>query len=199
MCLRTFEHIVSEDLREIARLSLEELNRFTTKAGKPPGKYAPYLERLIAVCLCQGAAQHYVDVQNSGGFENEVLVSTSEIREKGFQTVATGQVLSGVKDVDVVFFFEYYNPIPIPPRRHCLRRVYAELPSLGRRRIDFMKRTVLPEVICSAGVREPSAIVGSYIKHTAHGQFLGTKSVIGLYPENIMATAIWRTRRLIAA
>jgi hypothetical protein len=58
-----------------------------------------------------------------------------------------------------------------------------------------MKRTVPIEVIESVGVREPSAVVRAYIKHTRHGQFLGVKSIVGLYPENIIAVAIWRTRR----
>jgi hypothetical protein len=199
MRLRTFDRVTDEDLREIVRLSLEELTRFTAKAGNPPGKYAPYLERLIAVCLCQGAAQHYVDLQNAERFDSEVLVNADEIRDKGFRTLPTGQVASGVKDVDVVFFFEHYAPVPIPNVRHCRKSLYADLPTLGKRRIDFMKKTVLPEVVETAEARQPSAVVSAYVKLTRHGHYLGTKSVIGLYPDNIMGLAIWRSRRLTAS
>lgn len=151
MCLRTFDPVTGEDLREIAWLSLQKMNRFTTRAGHPRGKYAPYLERLIGICLCQGAAQHHVDVQDSNGFDSEVFVSADEIREKGLRVLPTGQVVSGVKDVDVVFFFEHYAPISIPLVRHCRKSVYADLPKLRKRRIDFMKKTVPIEVIESVG------------------------------------------------
>ena len=196
MSVRTFGPLSLEDLQELTRLSLEELERFTASAGIPPGKYRPYLGRLIAICLCQGAAQHYVDLQDVKDFDKEVLVNDEEIQEKGYEILPTGQVVSGVKDVDVVFFFEHYAPVSIPSRRHCLKAIEVKLPTLGRRRVDFLKKSVRPQITENAESRETSAIIRSYIKSTAHGRdYLGMKSVVGLYPADILGCSIWQTRR----
>lgn len=61
-----------KDLKRFLKLAQDELHRFYSISN---GKYAVYRDRLTAVCLCQGAAQHF--------------------RDDSF----------GVKDIDVFFFF----------------------------------------------------------------------------------------------
>ena len=53
---RTFRPLGRDDMREVRRLAFEELDRFLFAAGSPPGKYARYADRLVAICLAQGAA-----------------------------------------------------------------------------------------------------------------------------------------------
>lgn len=195
MCQRTFEPIVGEDLREIANLSHAELTRFTSEAGNPPGKFASYRNLLIAICLCQGAAQHWVDLAGTDGFDRKVLVTVEEIRSKGLQVRGTGQVVNGIKDVDVILFFNRYFPVPIPNRRHCRKPVLSNLPLLGKRRIDFMKKSI-PRTVQIARDWTPSDIVRAYIRETPHGHLLGAKSVVGLYPESISCRIIWRVQRV---
>lgn len=48
-----------DDLREMKDYGLNELDRFLHEIAS--GKYRAYESRLIAICLCQGAAQHFVD------------------------------------------------------------------------------------------------------------------------------------------
>lgn len=55
--VRTFEKLDKDDLQEIRQYAIEELNRFLYKVGNPEGKYKVHKGKLIAICLCQGAAQ----------------------------------------------------------------------------------------------------------------------------------------------
>ncbi|PYU90386.1 MAG: hypothetical protein DMG25_17250, partial [Acidobacteria bacterium] len=57
---RDYRALSEQDLQELLDPSDKELRRFL-KTGN--GKYAVYQERLIAVCLCQGAAKHFLDQQ----------------------------------------------------------------------------------------------------------------------------------------
>jgi hypothetical protein len=54
--VRTYEKLTKEDLKEIEQYAKEELKRFLNKE-----KYKVYENKLIAICLCQGAAQHFVE------------------------------------------------------------------------------------------------------------------------------------------
>lgn len=81
---RIFRRPSWADMREVRRLAFSELDRFLFAAGSPPGKYARYEERLIAVCLAQGAAQHLVDLEVTDVYDNEVSVDEAEIWKKDF-------------------------------------------------------------------------------------------------------------------
>ena len=111
---RTFRRPRPDDLREVRRLALSEMERFLYAAGSPPGKYSLYADRLVAICLAQGAAQHLVDLDAAGAYDNEVRVDESEVRDKGLRVLPDGRVLSGVKDLDVVFFFPGGRPAAAP-------------------------------------------------------------------------------------
>ncbi|CAA9465829.1 MAG: hypothetical protein AVDCRST_MAG05-38 [uncultured Rubrobacteraceae bacterium] len=101
---RTFRRPRPDDLREVRRLALSEMERFLYAAGSPPGKYSLYADRLVAICLAQGAAQHLVDLDAASAHDNEVRVDETGVRDKGLRVLPDGRVLSGVKDLDVVFF-----------------------------------------------------------------------------------------------
>ena len=59
--VRTYQKLGMSDLQEMKCHALKELSRFYVKVGKPAGKYKVYKQKLIAICLCQGAAQHFVN------------------------------------------------------------------------------------------------------------------------------------------
>ena len=102
---RIFQRLSSNDLEKIREYALEELQRFLTYAGNPQGKYRRYENRLIAICLGQGAAQHFIDLQELSVFDNEVKLEQKKIQEKGYKVDSNGKVISGIKDIDVWFFF----------------------------------------------------------------------------------------------
>jgi hypothetical protein len=185
-------------MRETRRLVFLELDRFLFVAGSPPGKYARYADRLIAVCLTQGAAQHVVDLDAANGYDNEVRVGEGEVRDKGLRLLSDGRVVSGIKDLDVISFFREDPRLPLPTNRHLRKSVVADLPTLGERRLDFMKKGVPADTIAQAGGGDARDVVRAYLRQTRHGQlYLSRKSVIGLHPDAMFCEPIWRTRRTV--
>src|SRR5439155_25631755 len=129
----------------------KELRRFL-KTGN--GKYAVYQERLIAVCLCQGAAKHFLDQQ------------------------------TGVKDIDIWFFFEEHDLVRISNFRNARKSLVLALPRFGTKRIDIMKKSV-PQRLCIREGREGT--IRNYLDNanTEASTRLSEKPVIGLYPQDI--------------
>jgi len=196
--MRIFEPLNFDALREIRDCSLREVDRFVTQAGSPPGKFRCYEAKLVAICLCQGAAQHFIDAQDAPHFDNTEFVPETEIGEKGYQVLPNGRVISGVNDIDVCIFFQHDDAVPIPNRRHCMKSIKALFSGLGHRRVDFLKKGIPAWVIEDAKGSGASEIVRSYVRNTPHGQgHLGRKSVVGLYPDRIFGNVLWRTLRLI--
>jgi hypothetical protein len=194
---RTFDPLQTGDLQEIRAYALDELERFLYQAGNPPGKFAHYQDRLIAICLCQGAAQHFVDLLPEDAFDTEIEVSHERIGKKGLRVRPDDQVISGVKDIDVCLFFGHDDRTPIPVRNHCIKTVPATFQRLGHRDVDFLKKGVGCHGVQHATQRTPQEIVKSYLQHTDHGKnYLSKKSVVGLCPDTIFALPLWRTRRL---
>ena len=182
------------------QLALLELDRFLFSAGSPPGKYARYKDRLIAICLAQGAAQHLVDLEVTDAYDNEVSVDETEVRKKGFRVLSDGRVVSGIKDVDVIFFFREDMRLPLPTNRHLRKSVVADLPILGRRRLDLMKKGVPEDMLAQEGDDHPRDVVRTYLRRSRHGlRYLSLKSMIGLHPEAIFCEPLWRTRRWVGA
>lgn len=197
---RTFRRPRPDDLREVRRLALSEMERFLYAAGSPPGKYSLYADRLVAICLAQGAAQHLVDLDAASAHDNEVRVDETGVRDKGLRVLPDGRVLSGVKDLDVVFFFREDDRLPLPTNRHLRKSVVADLPTLGRRRLDFMKKGVPEGMLEQTGGDRPRDVVRTYLRRSRHGSlYLSRKSVIGLHPPEIFDARIWATRRLAVA
>ncbi len=193
---RTFEPIEDQDLQEILNFSKQELRRFLEQAGTPAGKYNAYSDRLLAVCLVQGAAQHFVDSRPDLRRDWVVEVPLHKIDEKGYRVNSDGEVTTGVKDIDVVFFFRHDSDVSIPSRNHCKKSIEHNLTAFGRRRFDFMKKGVRLEALGLGADANPTHLVQSYLAKTSHGRdYLSKKSVIGLFPSSIFGHTLWASHR----
>jgi hypothetical protein len=197
--MRTFDPLTFDVLQEIRGCALCERDRFITQAGKQPGKFRSYATKLIAICLCQGAAQHFVDLQEPTDLDNTVFVPQDKIDEKGYQVLPSGRVISGVNDIDVCIFFEHDDGVQIRNVGHCIKTDRAAFPGLGERRVDFLKKGIRRQVIENAKSLERFEIIRSYVRNTPHGQqHLSRKSVVGLYPDEVFGHVLWRTLRLVS-
>ena len=191
---RIFQGLSSNDLKKIREYALEELERFLTCAGDPRGKYRRYENRLIAICLGQGAAQHFVDLQELSVFDNAVKVNKEKINEKGYQIESNGKVISGIKDIDVWFFFEQDDDLKIPAR-YTIKSIQKDFGNLGARRIDFLRKGLIRQ-------GSPRETIRSYLKGNNPGGktwwYLAQKSLVGLEPASLFGEILWATKRLQA-
>jgi hypothetical protein len=195
--VRIFVPLDAANTREIVRHSFSELDRFLNVAGTPPGKYSRYSRGLIGMCLVQGAAQHVVDVGGPNTFDNEVCIGQAEVHDKGFQVRPDGRVISGIKDIDVIFFFRDEECLPLPKNRHLRKSLVVNFRALGKRRLDFMKKGIPEGILTRAVSDHPRDIFRAYVEGTDHGcRYLSKKSLIGLYPEKIFCEPLWCTKRL---
>ena len=112
--IRSYEKLDKDDLHELLAHAEKELERFLSTLNS---KYGAYRSQLVAICLCQGAAKHYVDE------------------------------VTGVKDVDIWLFFEEHDTVKIPHRGNARKEVHANLRKLGPKRIDFMKKMILSRFV----------------------------------------------------
>ena len=192
---RTFQRLSSNDLEKIREYALEELERFLTYAGDHQGKYHRYENRLIAICLGQGAAQHFVDLQELSAFDNEVKVGKEKINEKGHKIDSNGKVISGIKDIDVWFFFEQDDDLKIPDIKNCRNSIQKDFGNLGVRSIDFLKKGIIRK-------DSPTETVRSYLKGNNRSgntwRYLAQKSLVGLEPASLFEEILWATKRLQA-
>jgi hypothetical protein len=186
---RTFAPLELSDLRNLCPRAAEETRRFYDHVAF--GKYSRYHDRLLAVVVVQGAAQHFVDTRPELKADHHIEVDRKTIEEKGQIVTDDGRVISGVKDLDIAILFDAIPDVPIPPRNHCLKAVWVTLPGLGERKLDLMKKSVV-----TIGAKDSAGIVRSYLQNTPHGtKFLSKKSVLGLYPEPIFGQPLWVSRR----
>jgi len=161
--VRTCEKLTKEDLKEIEQYAKEELKRLFNEVGKPKGKYKVYENKLIAICLCQGAAQHFVDGK------------------------------TGIKDIDVWFFFEEDKDVKIPNFKNMRKSVSKKFTNIGEKRIDFLKKAIKEDIINKSESEKPEDILKSYLQngHTSTSKLLAQKSVVGLFPPDIFEKIIW--------
>jgi hypothetical protein len=196
--IRFFQEIGTADLLELSNYSRLELRRFLNHAGNPAGKFIVYENRLVGICLCQGAAQHYVDMSSEDKFDNEMYIDERKVKEKGYMVLPGGRVISGIKDIDVIFFFMAHDHVSIPNIRHCKKSVIAKFSNIGEYRIDFMKKGISKEILDETKGGNPINVILQYLKHTHHGQaYLSKQSVVGLYPDELFGKIIWKTKRFV--
>ena len=171
---------------ELWRRSKLELDRWLFCSGSPKGKYAIYRDRLLIVCLAQGAAQHFAETQQDWHPNHDVEIGQEKIEAKGFKVTSEGLVLSGVKDLDVIFFFKEETSCPIPNIRHCRFSRNHTFPTFGERRVDWMKKAVSLSILSEIDERNLVSVVHAYLHKTKHGrQYLLKKALVGLWPDAI--------------
>ena len=192
---RTFAPLAETDLGSLWSVADDELRRFLEEAGTPRGKYGGYRDRLLAVCLVQGAAQHFVDTRVNLKPDHQIELDQVKIHEKGYVVTDEGRVISGVKDIDILFFFRNDIRVPIPNIKHCRKETYWKPSSeLGERRFDLMKKGLSDHL--AFGEIDPQEIVRRYLEKTNHGhKYLAKKSIVGLHPPSIFAKPLWITHR----
>jgi hypothetical protein len=195
---RAYIRLFDDDLRRIRAYALEELDRFLHYSGSPPGKFCVYRKRLIAICLCQGAAQHYLQSEQTAHFDRTVVVPRDKIKKKRYRIDLNGKVMAGVRDIDVWLFFRPHPRIGIPHRGNCRKHTLRSLGRLGERDLDFMKKVVSATTLAKSKTSRPADIVRSYLEHenTQSSNYLANASVIGLYPNSLFARLIWKVKWL---
>jgi hypothetical protein len=182
--------------REIVSYSFSELDRSLKAAGTPPGKYSRHAGGLIGMCLMQGATKHVVDLSGSNTFDNEVCIRQTEIHDKGLRVRPDGRVISGIKDIDVIFFREE-GCLPLPKNQRLSKSLVANFQALGERRTDFMSKGISEDILARAMSNHPRDIFRAYLEGTDYRRrYLSKRSLIGLYPEEIFCEPLWQTKRL---
>lgn len=118
---RSFASIADEDLVRLAAIATGAIERVC----RPQNKSGIYRNRLLLLCLCQGAALHYYQVQ------------------------AGRRKAHGINDFDVWGFFRRHSSRPFPPRWRAeedfgasrFARSPADVGRLGRR-VDVIGRSI---------------------------------------------------------
>lgn len=202
---RVHKQLTEQHLAIIKESALEELSRFYHSVGTPPGKYRIYKDKLIGICICQGGAQHYLDYFDLKDFDHTAYISQKEIQtlnEKAEGVIVTpeGIVKSGIKDIDVWFFFRPDKNVPIPHKRNMCKTIKLELPGIGLFIIDFLKKMVKDETILKADNDNSASIILSYLNNekTSTAREIRRKSVVMLYPDDLLGKPIWKVRRVVA-
>ncbi|MEO2068536.1 MAG: hypothetical protein ABGX27_03400 [Desulfurobacteriaceae bacterium] len=191
---RIWKPITKKHLEILKEEALNELNRFINEVGK--GKYSVYEDKLVAICLCQGVAQHFFELWLMEKEPEDIVIEVTqeEIKAKSLK-IKNKLVLSGIKDIDIWLFFEEHPKIKIPHRRNMRKSVVLELPDLGRRRIDFMKK-MIPIAITKDATTKEETIRKYLTLETNTAKFLRKKSIIGLYPPKLFGKPIWKVKRI---
>jgi hypothetical protein len=167
---RSSAKITDGDLRHLAELARADFDCFFRRCER----WRPYSSRLLLICLCQGAARHYVK-------PTRVL----DTDRKG-----------GVNDFDVWGFFrDRFSDRPFPPRRHGRKdfgrskfgRTPGE-PQLTGRRVDIFGRSIRLS-------RTESAIeaVRRYLSEAPTRSWweLQQSAVVVIWPDDLRGQVIW--------
>lgn len=161
--VRLYDTLGEAHLQLIQNYAEEELRRFLLLSGNPVGRYAIYKDRLVAICLCQGAALHFIDGT------------------------------TGVKDIDVWFFFRDDDRQHIRNVGNMRYSINAKVGSFGLRKLDFLKKGISKKVTEQLDSDDPADVVTAYLLHagTDSANWLRQKAVVGLYPKSIFGQVIW--------
>lgn len=163
--IRSSEIISRDDLRRLGQCAMSDLQDLY--ARKPPLKCGIYADRLIALCVWQGAAEHYV--------------------RPGL----------GVKDFDVWAFYQEHPDGPFPARRRGKvdygKTKFGRHPNdegyLGRR-IDVIGRSIQAK-----DTHDIDAIC-SWLRlgKTKSSRILRERPVVVIIPESRAGQVIWDLR-----
>ena len=139
-----------------------------------------------------------MDTRPGLAVDHQLVVDQADIDESGYLVTDDGRVMSGGKDLDVVLFFRADAAVPIPSRNHCMKSVVCDFKRLGRRRVDFMKKGIGPDITDSLAAADLRSLLRRYLMQTDHGRtYLSKKSVVALHPAPVFGHPLWVTRRLI--
>lgn len=169
---RSFEKITRADLRRLSMLAHADFDTFFRRHER----WRRYSDRLILICLCQGAARHYVE-------PNRVVTSDRE---------------GGVNDFDVWGFFrDRPNDRPFPPRRHGFQdfgpskfgRNPNDKPRFTGRRVDVLGRS-----ISMLRSETPIQSVQRYLREgrTESSRRLAERPVVVVWPSEDCGRIIWK-------
>jgi len=156
---RSYLPIAKEDLERLLKLAQKDLNTFIKKDPK----YAELKNKIIAICLCQGAGLHYQDGK------------------------------TGIRDFDVYTFFSDDCKVRYPVRRCSVAdfgsdkfgKTQPHPYKTNRLHPEFVGRHVdlLARHINNTGDFKTS--ITNYLEHkeTDTAMYLSQKGVVCLYPE----------------
>jgi len=159
---RSFELVAINDLARLAQITLAHFDDLFTRS-----EYSqPYKERLRLLCLCQGAARHYVHGD------------------------------CGVDDFDMWGFFEAIPDHPFPYRRKGTRDFGASKfgrnpdngPHFEGRRVDVIGRSIpMPPT------ETPIQSVQHYLREgmSESARLLSERPVIVAWPDSDRGQVIW--------
>ena len=165
---RSYETITIEDLEELQDLALRERIRFFERNQHLK---KAYLDSLIAITLCQGAALHLIDGK------------------------------TGINDFDIWYFYVKNDQRKYPYRaRKSVDSKFDKfgvhpadlIRGYKGRRVDLMGRTIDLDVV-THNKSDPKGCLVEYLKRqgTKTAQELAKKAVIGLWPQAILGKVIW--------
>lgn len=195
--------LTKSHLEIIRDIALEEFNRFCNEAGNPTGKFKVYRDKLIGIFLCQGAAQHYIDNLNikHEEIDHRVYVNEEEIlkledKSNGVKFDREGNVLAGIQDIDIWFFFHEDEDVYMNSRG-CKKEKVIFLDGIGNIKVDFMKKTIGKKISNLVSNNESEKLLKNYLKYagTDTSYYLGQKSIIGIFPETILNKPVYICKR----
>ena len=163
---RSYEKITHDDLRKLLKITKNDFNDLCKRIPK----YKKL--KLLAICLCQGGAQHYVDGKN------------------------------GIRDFDTYLFFDNNCSVQFPPRRRGYHdfgvskfgrtyfrpgHIQPKHERIKGRSIDVMGRSI--EVIDDDYKKSIQKWLGEAKSETPY--LLSKKAVVVLEPEEDLGEVIW--------
>jgi hypothetical protein len=168
---RSYELINRSDLEILLSIARTDFNDFCERYSK----YKPLKDHIIAICLCQGGALHYIDET------------------------------TGIRDFDVYIFFDNETSITYPVRRRSVKDFGTDKfgttypganiknfhPEFIGRNIDLMARN-----IDKTGDYIES--IQNYLKNqnSPTAYYLSQKAVVVLYPEEDIGKILWNAKKV---
>jgi len=161
-CERSCAMIDLDDLEKLSQIARTDLQRYI---ANDPDHRAPFATKILCVCLCQGAARHYIDKA------------------------------TGVKDFDVFTFFAVGKARKFSPRRRTCHDFGASKfgrnpddAGYTGRRVDVMGRS-----IAHLTGAPPVESVRAYLRTppTRTARCLAKKAVVIIDPGELRGQIVW--------
>lgn len=165
---RSFEIIETADLIRLAAIAQARID-----AGfrRHPAKRALYEGRLLGLCLCQGAADHFLRPDKSAGVHDFDLWA--------FFARPAGASLWNRKPFTADFGPSKFGRSPLDPAKYVGRRV------------DVLWRDIAVRM-----GEAPTAAIRRYFEepHTASARALQAKAAVLVWPDDQIGEILWRPR-----